>query len=111
MELGYLLDETEARAVLELINERMAGIFCQPVKKVRFVFLSHITARGKGEVMLGQCIRLDGYDEVQVCVRSGWQKTAIHELAHSYNPDASENRIREITIDVIKYLKQVPEQP
>jgi len=108
--IGYILNETEARVILDLVNERLAGIFCQPIRKIHFVFLSHITARGKGEVVLGQCVRLDGYDEVQICVRPGWQKTAIHELAHSYNPYATEKRIGEITVDVIKYLKTMVQQ-
>lgn len=103
---GFVFSETEARAALDLVNEKMAGIFCLPVKKIRFVFLSHIATRGKGEVVVGQCVYLDGYDEIQICLRPGWQNTAIHELAHSYNPGESEKRIREIVCDVIKYLKQ-----
>ena len=110
VKIGFMLNETEARGILDLVNEKMAGIFCQPVKKIHFVFLSHITARGKGEVVLGQCVRLDGYDEVQICMRPGWQKTAIHELVHSYNPDESEKHIREITNDVCKYLKMIAQQ-
>lgn len=105
--VGYAFNETEARGILDLVNEKIAGISCQSVRKVRFVFLSYIAAKGKGKVVLGQCVRQTDFDEVQICVRPGWQKTAVHELAHVYNPDVTEERIKVITADVIKYLKMI----
>jgi len=108
--VGYTFNEAEAKAILELINEKMASIFCQPIRKVRFVFLSYISGQGKGEVVVGQCVRLADFEELQICVRLGWQRTAIHELAHAYNPGVEEKRIKEITIDIIKYLKVLAQQ-
>lgn len=103
-----MFNEDEARGILNTLNDKMASIFCQPVKKVRFVFLSHISAKsGKGQVVLGQCVQGSDYEEVQILLCLGWQNTAVHELVHVYNPTDKEGRIKEITADVIKYLKAI----
>jgi len=107
-EILFTFEQDRAIEALNTVNEKMAGIFCQPVRKVRFVFLSYIASNRKTAEVLGQCVRVSDFDEVQIKVRHGWQNTAIHELAHVYNPDVEEKRIREITHDVIKYLKLAP---
>lgn len=105
--IEYMFSEDEAREVLDLVNERVAGIFCQPMRKVRFVFVSYIATKIRGAEVLGQCVRLSDFDEVQIRVGHGWHNTAIHELVHVYNPGVTERRVKQITNDVIKYLKVV----
>ncbi len=97
--------ESEARQQLADVNSAMANIFCKPVRSVRFVFLSYIASGKRNTTALGQCVRMAEGDEIQIVVRAGWQNTAIHELVHVYNPNTSEKRIRQITEDVIRYLK------
>lgn len=105
-EVTITFNEDEAIEILNVLNDKMAGIFCQPIRKVLFVFLSHISTKsGHGRVVLGQCVRGADYEEVQILVSPGWQNTAVHELVHVYNPTEKEKRIREITADVLKYLK------
>lgn len=99
-------DENEARNLLNIVNERIAGIFCKPKREVRFVFLSYISSRHQHIEVLGQCLRFSDFDEVQIKLCQGWQATAIHELAHVYNPGITEKKIREITADLIKFLKR-----
>ncbi len=103
-----IFNEDEAKAILNILNDKMAGIFCQPVKKVRFVFPSQITAiKNRGKVVVGQCVSTTDYEEVRLLLCVGWQNTAVHELVHAYNPTEKEGRVKKITNNVIKYLKAI----
>ena len=101
--LRAMFNEAEAQEVLATVNEKVAGIFLTEPKRVRFIFVSFIASRQPGKVVLGLCLHEAG--EIQIRVAPGWQSTAIHELVHLYNPGCSEKRTRQISNDVIRYLK------
>jgi len=100
-----IMDFEVAQQALQEVNRRVAKAFLQEPKTVRFVFLSYIAhpgGRNKG-TCLGMCVR--EANEIQLCIRSGWQKTAIHELVHLYNPEMKERQVEKATDEVCKYLK------
>lgn len=102
MVFHVLFNETEAQRVLAIINEKIAGAFLTEPKLVRFVFLNHIDTSRRG-VLLGTCNTEN--NEIRILVRPGWQNTAIHELAHLYDPQCSERTIGKVANDIKRYLK------
>jgi len=98
-------DSVRTHEALHEVNQKIASVFLQEPKDVRFVFLSYIAnpqGRNKG-TCLGMCVR--DADEIQLRVGVGWQNTAVHELVHLYNPDMEEPQVEKVTKDVCKYLK------
>lgn len=98
-----IFNEAEAQEVLAMANEKIARIFMIEPKPVRFIFLNHIAYRRGDKECLGICNHED--NEIQIKVWPGWQNTAIHELAHLYNPDGSERKTEKVAHDIIRYLK------
>ncbi len=105
-----VFNEREAIEILHLINERIAKIFHRTPLQARFVFLSYIASRNKNKVVTGQCVPLPNGVEIQIQLVEGWQKTAVHELVHAYNPHVSERLTKAITNDVVLYLKYLVSQ-
>ena len=96
--------------LLPFINARVAAVFCQRPKPVRFVFLHYIAnPRGKLGECLGLCVRCGDGAEIQLKACPGWQNTAVHELVHLYNPGKSEKTIKALTVEVIRLWKAAVE--
>lgn len=89
------------------LNRRIASIFRQEARDIRFVFLSYIANPKRRGIVLGlSVIRLPQGVEVQLLYQPGWHRTAVHELVHIYNGGVSEKKVKEITRDVIALLKR-----
>jgi len=101
-----IIDFEVAQRALQELNRRVAKVFLQEPKPVRFVFLSYIAhPSGKRAVgtCLGMCVR--EANEIQLRIDTEWKKTAIHELVHLYNAKMTECQVEKATGEVCKYLK------
>lgn len=108
--LKAIFNETEAQEVLAIVNKKIASIFLTDPKPVKFEFLAHIGVKKQGyktKECVGMCIHGGGENIIQLKIYPGWQNTAIHELAHLYNPGGSEKRTEKVANDIIKYLKRL----
>jgi len=105
--MRVIFNEKEATEILNLINEKVAKSFCKPIHPARFVFLSYIATNKRDYSVLGQCIHGTVCTEIQIVMGPGWQNVAVHELVHMYNPGATEKKVRQLTNNVIKYLKVI----
>ena len=106
-----MFDKRMALLALDVVNRRVAALYKKLPRPVTFMFVPLIDRRVqlvKGEEIatrevLGDCDRVSG--TIRLVMRRGWERTAIHELIHLYNPTMREPTVRKRVPEVVRYLK------
>ncbi len=109
---AMITNDLDARAAIVVLDEKVAAIFGKRPRcpTIRFVPLieRHETRYGDGRVRvdsetLGTCDSKNNI--ITLCIRDGWQATAIHEEVHLYNPGRRESWVKDMARKVGVYLK------
>ena len=97
---------------LQVLDRKVAAIFNQEPRKPLVLFVPVIKRilelNETGEVVITKETRGDcaaSLNRIRLVMKDGWQKTAIHELIHLYNPTRSEHWVKQETEEVIRFLK------
>ena len=106
-----LFDERKSLVALGMVNRRVAALYKKPPRAVTFLFVSLIDRRVQlvsgveisTREVVGDCDRVSGV--IRLVVRRGWERTAIHELVHLYNPAMRELTVRRRVPEVVRYLQ------